>query len=446
MSDVAHAEKSKPVGVALLGCGHVGSGVLKVLAENGGLIARRTGVSFDIRHVVVRDPGKGRDLPGGTVAVHSDVAAAIADPAVGVVVELIGGTTTAGTAVESALRAGKSVVTANKALLSARGPELFALARSKGVGIGFEASCAGGIPVMAALTYGLVGNRIDAVVGIVNGTCNFILTQMTREGQSYGDALAGAQKLGFAEADPTMDVSGRDAAQKLALLASLAFDTRVSEEQINVEGIGELSPSDICFAGELGYVIKLLAIGQRASGSLSLRVAPTLVPKSDVLADVSGSFNAVSLYGSAVGHCLFYGRGAGSLPTASAVVSDLVQVALGTTALAQRSMAVLASEPSTPLLPFDRLMARYYLRLSAKDEPGVLAAITRVLGDERISVASFLQHESADKSAVPLVITTHHAREGAVRRALQAIEKLPQITGKIACLRLLDTPTEFDAA
>lgn len=443
MADSPHPTAAKPIGIALLGCGVVGSGVLKVLAENQSLIARRTGKTFVVRHIVVRSPDKARDIPTTAAPVHSDLARAINDPETSIVVELIGGTTAAAVAVESALRAGKSVVTANKALLSARGPDLFSLARSHGVGIGFEASCAGGIPVLAALTNGLVGNRIDALVGIVNGTCNFILTQMTRHGQSYAAALADAQKLGFAEADPTMDVSGRDAAQKLALLASLAFDTRISEEQINVEGIDTLSPSDIRFAGELGYVIKLLAIGQRSAGSLSLRVAPTLVPKTDVLADVSGSFNAVSLYGNVLGHSLFYGRGAGSLPTASAVVSDLVQVALGATALSQKSMPIFVAEPSTPLLPFDRLTARYYLRMTARDEPGVLAQITRVLGDEQISVASFLQHESTDKSAVPLVITTHHAREGAVRRALQAIAKLTPINGPTTCLRLLDTPTEF---
>lgn len=440
---MASVESGKRVGVALLGCGVVGSGVLRVLAEQGGLIARRTGVRFDVRHVVVRDPSKARDVPPGT-QLHTDAAKAIADPAVSVVVELMGGTGAAADAVRAALSAGKSVVTANKALLAAKGPELFDLARSAGAGIGFEASCAGGIPVLGAIMHGLVANRIDALVGIVNGTCNFILTQMTRGGAPYAVALAEAQKLGFAEADPTMDVSGRDAAQKLALLASLAFDTRVGEEHVAVEGIDTLDAADIRYAGELGYVIKLLAIGERRDDALSLRVAPTLVTKSDVLADVSGSFNAVSLYGSAVGHTVFYGRGAGGSPTASAVVSDLVQVALGVPQLAQKSMPVLTSVASAPILPGDRLSARYYLRVTARDEPGVLAQITRALGDEHISIASFLQHEPSEGSAgVPLVITTHQAQEGAVRRAIQQIDRLPPVCGKTVCLRLLETPREF---
>lgn len=433
-------------GVALIGCGVVGAGVLRVLAESGELISRRTGQRFEVKHVVVRNVAKARDLPGNTsgLNIHADWKKAVEDPAVHLVVELIGGTTTAYEVVATALKLGKPIVTANKALLAARGGELFELARKHDAGIGFEASCAGGIPILAAVMQGLVGNRIDAVVGIVNGTCNFILTQMTRNGATYSAALKEAQQLGFAEADPTMDVSGRDAAQKLALLASLAFDTRVAEEQVNIEGIDTLSAADIRYAGELGYVIKLLAIGERSQESLSLRVAPTLVPKSDVLADVSGSFNAVSVYASALGHSLYYGRGAGSLPTASAVVSDLVQVALGLPQLAQKSMPILSTQPSTPLLPFDRVLSRYYIRITAKDQPGVLAKITHAFGEQQISIASFLQHEHVGEAGgVPLVITTHHAREGAIRRALQVIDSLPPIIEKTVCLRLLDTPKEF---
>jgi homoserine dehydrogenase len=451
MQEESPIESAPPrtVGVALVGCGIVGSGVLKVLADQGRLITRRTGVELVVRHVIVRDPHRAhppRDLPPGTPAPSADFTPVLADRNVQIVVELVGGTTRAYEVVAASLRAGRSVVTANKALLAARGPELFALARDHHAGIGFEASSAGGIPVVQALMHGLVGNRIDALVGIVNGTCNFILTQMTRAGKTYAEALAEAQRLGFAEADPAMDVKGRDAAQKLALLASLAFDTRVSEEHVLVEGIDTLDAADIRYAGELGYVIKLLAVGERSQESLSLRVAPTLVSREDVLADVSGSFNAVSVYGSAVGHALFYGRGAGSLPTASAVVSDIVQCALGLPQLALRSMPVLSSPPSTPLLPTDRILARHYLRLTARDEPGVLAGVTRCLGDERISIASFLQHEPATgTTGVPLVITTHHAREGAVRRAIQRIDALPTILAPTVCLRVLDVPKEFAA-
>ncbi len=432
--------EQQKVGVALIGGGTVGGGVARVLTEQRELLARRTGLSFEVRHVVVRDARKARDY---AAPVHGDVERAISDPHVGVVAELIGGTTMAGDVIIRALRAGKRVVTANKALLAERGPELFDVARECSGLIGFEASCAGGIPIIAALSQGLVGNRIDALVGIVNGTCNYILTEMTRAGMSYSDALAAAQRLGFAEADPTMDVSGRDAAQKLTLLASLAFDTRVRESDLAVEGIDTLDAADIRYAGELGYVVKLLGIAERKSPSegaaLSLRVAPTLVPEGDMLATVSGSFNAVSIYGSAVGHSLFYGRGAGALPTASAVVADIVAVARG------RDLPVLRDRAGISLLPIDRLVSRYYLRLVARDEPGVLAQVSQVLGDERISIASFLQHESPDPRGVPMIFTTHHATEGAVRRAMARIDALDCIAARSVCLRVLDVPREFGA-
>lgn len=446
---------SKRVGVALVGCGVVGTGVLRVLAEQGDLIAARTGLRVEVKRVVVRDAGKARALPL-PVSVGTDAMAAVADPEVGVVVELMGGVEAAGEVVEAAIRAGKSVVTANKALLADRGPQLFALARERGVGIGFEASCAGGIPIIGALTTGLVGNRIDAVVGIVNGTCNFILTQMTRNGWSYADALREAQLLGYAEADPAMDVSGRDAAQKLALLASLAMDGTVRESAIAVEGIERVSAEDIRFAGELGYVIKLLAIARRVNGAegLSVRVGPMLVPKSDVLADVSNAFNAVSVYGSAVGHVLLYGRGAGGGPTASAVVSDIVQAGLGLSSAQLAAMPLLAAEGTSPIrrVSDEADLARYYLRLVARDAPGVLARITRVLGDLRISVSSFLQHDppaaaapGAAGASVPLVITTHHAPASAMRQAVAEIGKLDDLRGEAVCLRLMDVPTEFGA-
>ncbi len=438
----------RPVRLAMLGCGVVGSGVVSILREQADLLRQRTGLSFDIAHVVVRDPAKARGLPAST-RLSTDAEAALSDPAVDIVVELIGGTTTAGEYLIRALRAGKSVVTANKSLLATRGPELFQMARDHGASIAFEASCAGGIPIINSMMHGLVANRIDTLVGIVNGTCNFILTKMTREGLDYGAALRQAQAAGFAEADPTLDVSGRDAAQKLALLASLAFNARVAEADIAVSGIDTLDPRDIRYAGELGYVIKLLAVARRqmngsaATDRLSLSVAPTLVNKSDVLADVSGSFNAVSLYGSAVGHALFYGRGAGSLPTASAVVSDIVHTALGLTPLAFKKLSLLpVSSRPLALVPPEQRMSRFYLRLGAKDQPGVLAQVTRVLGDEGISIASILQHESGDSSSVPLVITTHLASEAAVRSAAGRIDALESITQPSVCLRIIDPPAE----
>jgi homoserine dehydrogenase len=435
------------VGIALLGCGVVGGGVASILIDQRDLLRQRTGLNFDLRHVIVRDPKKADRRAG--LPIGTDAAAAIADPKVDLIVELIGGTTVAGQYIEAALKAGKPVVTANKSLLAVRGPELFQLARKHDACIAFEASCGGGIPIINALTHGLVANRIDALVGIVNGTCNFILTQMTRNGWTYNQALSEAQKLGFAEADPTLDVSGRDAAQKLAVLAGLAFNTRVREQDMHIEGIDGLQDQDIHFARELGYVIKLLAIAERMTnghdgGRLALRVHPTLVHQDDVLADVSGSFNAVSVYGNAVGHTLFYGRGAGQMPTASAVVADIVNVALGITPLAFKQLNVFPdSVAQAPILPISELTSRYYLRLMARDEPGVLAQVTKILGQQKISLSAIMQHETKLDQFVPVVITTHRAKEGAVQQALKEINALPAIGAATVCLRIIDQPKEF---
>jgi homoserine dehydrogenase len=437
--------QQRSVGITLLGCGVVGGGVARILADQRDLIGRRTGLVFDVRHVVVRDPGKARSV--GKLPISTDPHAAIDDPQTQIVVELMGGTGVAGELVQRALGQGKPVVTANKSLLAARGRELFALAKRHNTAISFEASCGGGIPIIQALSHGLVANEISALVGIVNGTCNVILTRMTNEGWTYQEALAEAQRLGFAEADPTMDVSGRDTAQKLAILASLAFNATVAESDIHIEGIDTLDPLDIRFAKELGYVIKLLAIAERgASGALSLRVHPTLVHKQDVLADVSGSFNAISVYGHALGHCLFYGRGAGQMPTASAVVSDIIQTALGTAALAFKQLNIFSeATPPAALLPFEQLQSRYYLRVLAKDEPGVMAQIATTLGKYQVSISAILQHESGENNHVPIVITTHLAREGALQRAIKEINSLPVITPPVACLRIIDQPTESAA-
>jgi homoserine dehydrogenase len=438
------AERS--IGIALLGCGVVGGGVVKILRQQRELLQRRTGLRFDIRHVVVRDPAKAREdlkhLPFST-----DASAAIADPDVDVVLELIGGGGAAREGIEAALRAGKPVVTANKSLLAAHGAELFALARQHDTCIAFEASCGGGVPIIDAIMKGLIANRIDAMVGIVNGTCNVILTRMTRNRWSYEQALAEAQKLGFAEADPTLDVSGRDAAQKLALLASLAFNVRIAESDIHVEGVNAIQADDIAFADDLGYVIKLLAIASRNGGNrLSLRVHPTLVHKDDVLAEVSGSFNAISVYGHALGHALFYGRGAGQMPTASAVVADLVGVALGTIPANFRQLNIFPdATPPADVLPFEQLESRYYLRLVARDVPGVLADVTRILGREKISLSAILQRETDAGQHVPVVITTHLAYEGAMRAALADIDALPNIAPPSVCLRIIDQPQEFAA-
>jgi homoserine dehydrogenase len=433
----------RTIGIALLGCGIVGGGVASILSDSRDLLRQRTGIDFDLRHVVVRDtkrPDRRAGLP-----LTTDATAAITDPKVDIVVELIGGTGIAREWIQIALKAGRPVVTANKSLLASAGPELFALARKHNACIAFEASCGGGIPIIDALTHGLIANRIDALVGIVNGTCNFILTQMTRNGRSYAEALAEAQKLGFAEADPTLDVSGRDAAQKLVVLAGLAFNVGINEADVHIEGIDTLQDQDIKLARELGYVIKLLAIAERAPDSkLVLRVHPTLVHASDVLAEVSGSFNAVSVYGHAVGHTLFYGRGAGRMPTASSVVSDIVNVALGTAPLAFRQLNIFPdSVPRSQVLPITELSSRYYLRLMAKDAPGVLAQITTILGEHHISLSAVLQHEANHGQFVPVVITTHLAKEGSLQQAIRKLNASPAMAGPAVCLRIIDQPREF---
>ena len=435
-----------PIGIGVLGCGVVGSGVVGILTEQRDLLERRTGLRFDLRHVAVRDPGKHAAIRPG-LPYTADANAAIDDPKVAIVVETVGGTAAAAAYVERALRLGKPVVTANKSLLAARGPDLFALARKHNACIAFEASCGGGIPIIDAIARGLIANRVDALVGILNGTCNVILTRMTRNGWTYAQALAEAQKLGFAEADPSLDVSGRDTAQKLALLAGLAFNVRITEADIHVEGIEQLQPADIAFADDLGYVIKLLAIAHRdGDGRLGLRVHPTLVHKDDVLAEVSGGFNAISLYGHALGHTLFYGRGAGQMPTASAVVADLVSVAMGTTPLMFKRLRIYPdTSPTAATVPMGETKARYYLRLSCRDEPGVMGQVSQILGQHGISLSAILQRETDDGQFVPVVITTHQANEGAMRDSIQAIDRLPTVVPPSVCLRIIDQPKEFSA-
>lgn len=434
---------AKTIGIALLGGGVVGSGVLGILATHADRIAVRHGVRFDVRHVVVRDASKSRSLPAGT-RVSTDAEAAIDDPNVSIVIELIGGTDRAGVLVERALRAGKAVVTANKALLASNGPGLFGLARRQKTCIAFEASCGGGIPIIDALTRGLAANQICALVGIVNGTCNYILTRMTQAKLPYANALKEAQAAGFAEADPTSDVSGRDAAQKLALLAGLAFGGVFSLDDMLIEGIATLDARDIDLARELGYVIKLLAIGQRVGDAVSLRVCPTLVHDDDVLADVAGSFNAISVWGDSLGHALFYGRGAGSTPTASAVVADLISVATGAQqAIFDASRVYADTAESVAILPSDQIKSRYYLRMTAKDSPGTMAALTAVLGRHGISLGGVSQHESHDSDFVPIVVATHLTEERVMRQAIAEIDALAVIGKPTVCLRIHDQPKEF---
>ena len=436
---------SPPVGVALLGHGTVGRGVVTLLAEGADDLCRRTGLGFDLRHVVVRDLDRHREQ-NGQLPLTGDAGAAVTDSGVDVVVELIGGTGEARQWTLTAFENRKHVVTANKALVAAHGPELFAAARRHGVCYAFEASCGGGLPIVGALAGGLLANRVDALVGILNGTTNGILTAMSDRGESYDAALKEAQDQGFAEADPTLDVSGRDAAQKLAILAGLAMNRRVDDAQVHVEGIDAINPLDIAHARDLGYVVKLLATARRdEAGRLELSVFPGLLAAGEAMSDVKGPFNAVSVYGHALGHAMFVARGAGQMPTASAVVADLIQVGLGTyPRLFERLRIFPDTAPPAEVVAFGQTRHRYYLRLAARDVPGVLADVTRALGDAGISLSAVQQRERVvgDEGFVPVLITTHLAREDDLRRALAEIDALPGVRPPGVVLRIVDLPRE----
>ncbi len=428
----------------MIGLGTVGRGVAALLRDEAGLYTQRCGRALELRRVVVRDAAKA--AAAGVVKpslVTTDITDLLNDDAIDVVVEVAGGLDPVGGYVEQALRAGKHVVTANKTLLAERGPELFALARANGVAIAFEASCGGGIPCVTALTQGLMANRIDGLYGILNGTCNYILTEMTRGGKSYTDALAEAQSAGFAETDPAADVSGADAAQKLAVLASLAFGVRITGGQVPTRGIDGLSLSDIELAGELGYDIKLLATAERWPGQdwVNTEVQPCFVRKDELLAQVHGPYNALSVHGHAVGHVLLFGQGAGQLPTASAVVADILGIANGSAPAAFSRMRITPdlAEPAPLVDPADTESA-FYLRMQTVDQPGVMAQVTRLLGDRGISLAAVLQHESRAGEVVSLVITTHLARRGDVQDAAAEIAALDAIHGEPVVIRIVDLP------
>lgn len=441
-------EDRKTVGIAVMGCGTVGGAVISQLAAEGEHITRRTGLDLKIKAVLVRRGSKTARQKGIDPALLTeDLDALLANPAVDVVVELIGGTTDARTMVLKALAAGKHVVTANKALLAHHGKELFAAARKAGRSISFEASCAGGIPIVQALVSGLSANRIDALYGIVNGTCNFILTEMINEGKSYAQALADAQATGLAEADPTLDVSGGDSAHKLAILAALAFEHSIDFNAIPVQGIDSLEVMDVNFGRELGFVIKLLAVAQRRGDALSLRVRPAFIWEDHPLAWISGPFNAVSVYGSVVGHTMYYGRGAGGSPTASAVIADIISAGLGCAGTWFDRLGVWPDITSpADQLPVEMIKSRYYLRLMLKDEPGILGNVALILGKHNISISSALQKElppdRADREGVPFVITTHEAQEGSLVKAVAEIENLPAVLEKSVIINIIDEHAE----
>lgn len=417
------------VSVGLVGLGTVGAGAARILTQHADRIARRAGCEIRCKWAVVRDLNKPREVDLEGVRVVDDVSRVIGDPEVDIVVEMIGGIDAARRIVLDSLAAGKHIVTANKALLAEHGSEIFAKAREADRAVAFEASVAGGVPIISALSVGLAANQIQSLTAILNGTCNYILTKMTREGVSYADALADAQALGYAEADPTLDVDGTDTAHKLAILAQLAFGANAAIADIPRQGIDRLQLADLKYAGELGHAIKLLAVAKWANGAgLELRVAPMLVRRGSPLAEVHGPYNAVRVVGDAVGDVLFQGRGAGMMPTASAVVGDIIDVAAGRALSTARALD-LWSESAAPvdLLPSSRVRSRYYLRFAVADRPGVVASIARILGEKGISIASVIQHDSGDadaKSLVPLVIMTHMAIEENLRAAVAEIDGL----------------------
>ena len=429
-----------PIRVGLLGLGVVGGGTWKVLKRNAQEIARRAGRRIEVTRVAVRDVAKARTLLGPDVDVGSDPHAVTCDPNIDIVVELIGGDTLARELVLEAIANGKDVVTANKALLAKHGSEIFAAASARGVTVAFEAAVAGGIPIIKAMREGLTANRIEWVAGIINGTTNFILSEMRSRGLSFADVLAEAQRLGYAEADPTFDIEGVDAAHKLTLLASLAFGIPVQFDKAYIEGITRLAAEDIKLAERLGYRIKLLGITKRRPEGIELRVHPALIPSKSLLANVEGAMNAVLVRGDAVGQTLYYGKGAGEEPTASAVVADLVDVTRLHTADPGHRVPHLAFQPNamadTPILSIEDVITSYYLRLTVADQPGVLADIARVLADSGMSIVSMIQEPSESGDSAELIFLTHQALERKVNQAIARIEQLPFVRSTVTRLRM----------
>ncbi len=434
----------KQVGVALLGLGTVGSGVARLLTEQAERLKRRCGIEFRIKHVVVREPDKPRPvtLPPETKIV-TDIRAVAEDPEVEIAVELWGGIEPARQAVLTLLRHGKHIVTANKALLAEHGPELFDTAQEVERSIAFEASVAGGIPIVGALAHGLSANRVQFVRGVLNGTSNYILTAMSDSQHTYAEALADAQARGYAEADPTLDVDGTDAAQKLAILVQLAFGQRISGHQVFRQGITGIQQADLRYAAELGYNIKLLAVARLHEDGLEARVTPCLVRKRTPLAEVRGVYNAIQIQGDAVGDMFFYGLGAGQMPTASAVVADMIDTALGRAQITFRMLRMWASnDKGLRLLAPEETRTRFYFRFNVQDRPGVLAQIARVLGEHAVSIASVIQHEPPPDSqagdTVPLVLMTHRARTADALSSLEEIDRLPIVSPPSVLLRVED--------
>jgi len=432
----------KALKVGLIGIGTVGGGTYTVLTRNQSEIARRAGRPIEVVKVADRNIEHAKKVTNGQVAVTDDVMSVIADPNIDVVVELIGGYTFAKDVVLKAIEHGKHVVTANKALIALHGNEIFAAAKAKGVIVAFEAAVAGGIPIIKALREGLVANKIEWIAGIINGTTNFILTEMREKGLAFADVLGEAQRLGYAEADPTFDVEGIDAAHKLMIMSGIGFGIPMQFDKAYTEGITKLESKDIRYAEELGYRVKLLGITKHSDKGVELRVHPTLIPEKRLIANVNGAMNAVVVKGDAVGPTLYYGAGAGAEPTASAVIADLVDVARMQNASVEQRVPYLAyhnidATANLPVLPISEISSAYYLRMRVLDKPGVLADVTKILGDRQISIDAMMQKEPQDnETEADIVILTHITVEKNMDAAIAAIEALSAIDGKVTKLRM----------
>jgi len=431
----------KSLSIGLIGVGTVGRGVVNVLERNKNEISRRTGCNINLVSASARDVNKAQAFLGESVKVYSNPLDVVKDPKVEIVIELIGGTTDAKSILVESMRVGKPVITANKALLAEHGNELIDLASQHNGILGYEAAVAGGIPIVKALREGLTANSIQWVAGIVNGTTNFILTQMRDRQAGFAEALEEAQRLGFAEADPTFDIEGIDAAQKLSIIAALAFGISVEPNRVFTEGITKLEPIDVNAAEDFGYRIKLLGIARRASSGIELRVHPTLVPEKSSIAAVRGAMNAVLVQGDAVGPTLYYGAGAGAEPTASAVIADLVDISRLINSSPDQRVPYFAFEKGQmsdePILDIGDVVTSCYLRIRASDRPGVLADISRILADNNVSIEAMRQREPMGKDElVNIIILTHVTQERNIRAALERIEKLESVTGKVVMLRM----------
>jgi homoserine dehydrogenase len=425
------------INVGIIGFGTVGTGTAKILLKNRSLISERSGVDIKLKKIADIDirRDRGIKLPKGILTNNPEEL--IKDPGVNIIVELIGGTDIAKEIVLKAIKNGKHVVTANKALLATHGIEIFRSAAQRNVKVGFEASVAGGIPIIKVIREGLVANRIKSVYGIINGTTNYILTKMTDDKIEFDDALRDAQRLGYAEADPSFDIKGIDSAHKLAILASISYSSQFTIKDVYTEGISWISPMDIEFALELGYKLKLLAIAKETKGKVELRVHPTMIPDEYLISKVDGVYNAIYVEGDSSGATLYYGRGAGDMPTGSAVVSDIVDIALDISNKSEKRSPVLSkSHKVLSLMKMDDVMSMYYFRFSALDKPGVLSKISGILGKHNISIASVIQKGRREGKAVPLVVLTHKAIEKNVQRAIKEINRLSVVAGRTVLIRV----------